>query len=458
VGVANQVWRGLGWLVVVLAIFEVGLRAAEPFLRPAPSKVEGARYTILCEGDSFTYGIGGRSFPSQLEELLNQRHGAGTFRAINAGVPGINSAVLADNLEAHFLEHQPDFAIVLIGENNSWNSLRVAQRGLPAKVDALLMYSRVYKFIKVSATLWGVETFHEAADPDSVEAPILEESEGIGLEFPSGEFSPDKRVAPDVPPAELERFLGMVPLIERGEYEACVEAFGAFVADHPDVPQGYSGLGSCQMRLNRLEEAAATFRRGTEARFDDSVEELYFLQGSALQRLGRVDEAAAAFKGGLKHFPRSRALGWGWSENYHRAGRTYEALAIVEELPETADNDVVRYLRKVSEQSKVTDLDAAVSEAFEEDLNRIVDLADQHSVTLIFSSYPDTTYKEVAKVAAERKQVYVSFPQHFEKRFTSREEYISPDRCHCNTEGYQLMAEVFAETIGGFLGPASGSP
>lgn len=455
--VASHLARGAAGLLVVLAGFELALRVAEPFFRPPPSSVSDARYTILCEGDSFTYGIGGRSFPIQLEALLNERHGAGTFRAVNTGVPGINSAVLVDNLEAHFLEYRPQFAIILIGENNSWNSLRMEATGPLAAVDAALMSSRVYKFVKVASVGWSNATFHEAVDPVDAQ-PILEASEGIGLEFPSGEFSPEKRVPPDVPEPEVQRFVQGLGTIERGEYPACVETFTAFVADHPDVPQGYAALGACQMRLDRLEEAVVTLRAGAKGRFDDSMEELYFLQGSALQRLLRVDEAAEAYREGLKHFPLSRALGWGWSENYHRAGRTFDSLTILQDVPATAGNDVIQYMARLADQSKTTELAEAVSAAFERDLHRMVDLAEQYGVALVFSSYPDTTYKEVAAVAAARGQVYVSFPQHFEARFSSREEYISPDRCHCNSEGYALMAEVFADTIGGFLGPAKVDP
>ncbi|MCA9572606.1 MAG: hypothetical protein KC656_32420, partial [Myxococcales bacterium] len=136
----------LGTLALVLTA-EAALQLAAA-LRPDHRTTSDApaRYTILCEGDSFTYGIGGISFPEQLEELLNERVGRRAFRVVNKGVPGLNTAMLADELEGHLRETRPDVVIVLAGENNSWNAVRLEQ-GAPwhERLRYAVQRTRVYK-------------------------------------------------------------------------------------------------------------------------------------------------------------------------------------------------------------------------------------------------------------------------------------------------------------------------
>ncbi len=156
-------------VALTFGLAEVGLRLLGPMF--AVQRTEGeAKYTLLCEGDSFTYGIGGNAYPDQLQQLMNERHGEGTVKAVNTGIPGLNSALLADDLEAHLIEHKPDAVLVIVGENNSWNSIRLDDSGgAPSawmRVDAMLLSSRVYKLVRVAASGWYYGTFHEARGVD----------------------------------------------------------------------------------------------------------------------------------------------------------------------------------------------------------------------------------------------------------------------------------------------------
>jgi lysophospholipase L1-like esterase len=79
--------------------------------------------TILCVGDSHTYGAPlppEESYPAQLQSLLDARAG-GRYRVVNLGVPGMNSAMMASRFEANLARHRPQLVILWAGGNNIWN-------------------------------------------------------------------------------------------------------------------------------------------------------------------------------------------------------------------------------------------------------------------------------------------------------------------------------------------------
>ena len=129
--------------VLALLGLAVGLLAAEASLRIAGVGYRRGRVpqpgdfgpstarTILCVGDSFTFGVGappGQCYPEQLQRLLDRRHGAGRWRVINDGYPGRDSAQMLQALERRLERVRPSVMIVLAGLNNDWNSL--AREGL----------------------------------------------------------------------------------------------------------------------------------------------------------------------------------------------------------------------------------------------------------------------------------------------------------------------------------------
>src|SRR5262245_826260 len=109
-------------VVIPLALLELALqvaayvtwcRAAIPVVaRPASSAGE---QTILCIGDSFTYGLGAKSpegsYPSQLERLLKARGQAG--RVINSAWPGQNSLEALERARALLTEYQPNLVCIM---------------------------------------------------------------------------------------------------------------------------------------------------------------------------------------------------------------------------------------------------------------------------------------------------------------------------------------------------------
>lgn len=109
-----------------LMIFPIGpellLRAASRIYwtwRTDNSSRGAEPLTILCLGDSFTFGLGadqGMDYPRQFERLLNQR--GIRAQVVNAGIPNQRSFNVDKELSANLDSIRPDLVLLLIGFND----------------------------------------------------------------------------------------------------------------------------------------------------------------------------------------------------------------------------------------------------------------------------------------------------------------------------------------------------
>lgn len=79
---------------------------------------------ILCVGNSHTAGAGapiGKSYPSQLYDILKSKDTKRRYRVVNKGISNINSTYIALNLPKWLEEVKPEYVFIMAGEPNSWN-------------------------------------------------------------------------------------------------------------------------------------------------------------------------------------------------------------------------------------------------------------------------------------------------------------------------------------------------
>ncbi|MFH2203848.1 MAG: GDSL-type esterase/lipase family protein [Elusimicrobiota bacterium] len=450
-------WLGAG-ILTTLVLFEAGFRVLGLFLGPAQG-VAGARRTILCEGDSFTYGIGGESFPQQLEKILNDRAGGRIYHAVNKGIPGLNTALLADRLEGHLRRYRPAVVIVLAGENNSWNSIRLSApaetAGGKLALDRLLLRSRVYKFIKVMAIGWSHRTFHNAApDPNDVEKIALyaiENEEAIGLPHPDDDDDREDGDYAKLPPVNRVLFTQAKALEQAGKYDEAAVLYQKLIDRHPDIVLGYTGLGACHLRHNRYREAIAVLEKGIGTNPSPEKENAYFELGWAYVRSGSAENAVRTWRRGLTEFPLSKRIYQAMARTYHERNDVWKALAVEREAPEVAHNPLHRYLKRLHETRGETGVARLISDSFRADIRRIISLAREYDAEVIFASYPDNAHDEVSETARAQGARYIDFRPVFKREYKSRGEYISDDDCHCNTAGYRTMAATFADEVEALL-------
>lgn len=455
-GWRNRVaWVFLGIAATVL-LFEVFFRVAGAGIRWArslPASGPGSRHTILCEGDSFTYGIGGAAYPAQLEAILNRRAGKKLFRVVNKGVPGLNTAILADELEKDILKYQPDALFVIVGDNNSWNSIRLEAPSpeLPWSVglDRALLHSRAYKFAKLLLIGLRHSNFHTDETEDHLGG------------FWRKALSPDGRSGFAFPPMGMVTMLREAQrLSDLGEYGRALPLYREMASRFPREDAGHSGTASCLMKDNRLDEAIVALQQGAALVTPTRSYQIFFQLGWAHARKGAWDDARKAWQEGLTRFPRSRSL----FDNVARAcleqGDLGKALELVRDIPGIRSNRSyarLAALRAGPGPLEKPDVARLMERSFRNDVRRLCALSKRHGVRLVLASYPDSKHPEVYEVAAEEGVAFVDFTAIFKARFKSRAEYISGDSCHCNTAGYAVMAETFADQVKKLLGPRTGS-
>jgi lysophospholipase L1-like esterase len=101
-------------LAVILTVY-IGYRHFAP---PPPVKnPRPAGETIICFGDSLTYGTGsskGMDYPSQLSRLIGRP-------VVNAGIPGDTTARALERLERDVLSRSPRIVLITLGGNDLKN-------------------------------------------------------------------------------------------------------------------------------------------------------------------------------------------------------------------------------------------------------------------------------------------------------------------------------------------------
>ncbi len=113
--------------------------------------------TILCVGDSHTYGLPlpiEESYPAQLQLALETRYPEHGFHLVNLGVPSLNSSFVANRLERQLFQLDPDLVIVWVGINNIWN---VVEMGRQAREDRWLSLRRNmlhFKLYRLASLAW----------------------------------------------------------------------------------------------------------------------------------------------------------------------------------------------------------------------------------------------------------------------------------------------------------------
>ncbi len=103
-------------------------------------------YTILCLGESTTALGDDDSYPSQLQEILNQSNAKRKYRVINKGVPSITSEYIYEHLEANLKKYQPDMVVTMMGINDHITN-QTLDRGLVDQVADFIAQFRVVQFV-----------------------------------------------------------------------------------------------------------------------------------------------------------------------------------------------------------------------------------------------------------------------------------------------------------------------
>lgn len=120
-------------------------------------------FTIVCLGDSFTFGMGTdypNSYPRQLERILLEKYPKNNFYVYNLASLGSNSSYWLEqhHLEDILIKYEPQAVLLMVGLNNEWNmpksyllfgKNKFLFYKLSRQIDILLSRLRLYKMFKI---------------------------------------------------------------------------------------------------------------------------------------------------------------------------------------------------------------------------------------------------------------------------------------------------------------------
>jgi lysophospholipase L1-like esterase len=198
-----------GTLLVVEVVLQTASRIAQSKDRGLNVAPIDGELRIACIGESTTFGL----WPSQLEEILNERTPDRRIRVINRGIVGIRTDGVAREIEQWLDEDQPHLVITMLGINDEGNVLvypRDGSRGW------LLEHSKTARLV---ALLWR-SAFDIGAPGDS-------ENRGPGGD---GHLDDETR-------SKLAQLEGLWPeAIEKYRYSELIEILRDLIVTDPGTP------------------------------------------------------------------------------------------------------------------------------------------------------------------------------------------------------------------------------
>ena len=295
-------------LVTGLVALEVALQigalvAALAIGRPDPAGAGALVPTVLCIGDSYTYGLGAssteHSYPMALQRLLRERQ-APAATVINAGWPGRNSREALLQLQGQLAEHRPRLVCVLIGLNDSWTH--------PRPVEAAELAAGASSGWQLRWRTWRLlQVLCGGGGTAAVPAPRLE---------------PASPAASPAPATGTKAFLQQVAArVKAGEPAAALAMLEQALARDPANAADYhQGLAIVQTSLGRRDQAAASLawlQREYQERPTRQVAEAYAM---SLYSTGERQQAATVARGAAPRFGDCSPLWWLSGQGYYEAG------------------------------------------------------------------------------------------------------------------------------------------
>jgi lysophospholipase L1-like esterase len=103
-----------------------------------------------------------------LERMLSARHPERAFEVMNLGRAGVNSAWVANRLQANLLAYRPQLVIVWVGVNDLWNTLETESWAISdpwLRLQRLLLRSKVYRLLTVIRSTGANDDARERRGP-----------------------------------------------------------------------------------------------------------------------------------------------------------------------------------------------------------------------------------------------------------------------------------------------------
>lgn len=399
---APDLVKGFAFLFFLLLLLEGGLRLAGRFYDSSRPSVFGESLarsgapTVLCIGDSYTYGGNVPASEAYPHRLWLALRGAGvSARVVNKGHCEYNSSQLLDEFRGNLEEFRPKAVVLLAGSSDRWNLLG------PQASDPGVIFRRDYDEEMTAAA--GAE---RPPDGGAFRRPLLR----------SRVYKMYRAIAENL------RFRYLLRTAEKIRAEK-------LAADYAS-----GKLKDAEMNIY-LE---AMFYRSR-------YEELFEL---ALAALGSVRRDSELFSRNLSlYFVLSASFRY--QDKYSAAETAARLESILAVRPEFSGSEpFVKYLKYFKEHSR---MEARLEKRLEANLEEMAKLSAQYKTRLIIMNYPSTHSLAnglLAAAAGKHGLAFIDNHAKFEELIKSggRSRYLMGDD-HATPEGHEEMAALLLPEI-----------
>ena len=229
-------------LFLCMILLETGLRIGGFIIlslqeyRNMASIREKGEYRIMCLGESTTADGGKYSYPSQLEDILNEQDLGVKFSVINNGVRGTVTGVILSQLEGNLDRYNPDMVITMMGENDDRDFVFYEDKNFSHAEK----FFKTLKIYKLSKLIW----LH-SLDKLKVRLIIDEDKEMNSVD------------------AGLD-FLGAKSYADQGKHDQAKQILKEKIKIDPRDDKAYFEYASFYERQNEFHKAIGLFKHAIE--------------------------------------------------------------------------------------------------------------------------------------------------------------------------------------------------
>lgn len=468
-------------IAIILIILELGLKITGGFYQKAADdnmlKTYPADVTILCVGDSYTFGLGAAPefrYPTVLEKKLHKKYKS-SFCVVNAGVCGINTSQIKAQLPTMLQYVKPDIILLMAGGANRWNTEGFYQHQIKKPKQSffnkLAHHISIFKLTKLF--IRNIQTRKKRSKaifreldidkftPESMPTP-LPEIKGMDLktmQLPKINDPFCENLAQCVTSPGTHSFKELVKqgkfLFDNGKFEKSVYCLLTAAKTSPIDRQYYHlnhNLGLLHYYLGQPEKALFFYKRSIQCRpFSPSWN--YIRIGETLLLLGQNDRAWKWIFEGIKANPYE-------SEFYHAIRTSLNELS-----PEQKRERVNKYIKDLktlpaNNSNCINDFLACLHSELEpdsilhwvvSDIKDIIKMANKANCEVILMDYldwdQDRRYAQAIKELAVEQQVGLIANTDLLKKIPPQRllDFFAPDG-HPNARGYELMSENIANS------------
>lgn len=445
-------WRNIvlatSGLLLCLILLEVAIRLGGGiflFLQEHKNRLaiqKKGTYRIMCLGESTTASGGNDSYPSQLEEILNQCNIGVKFSVINRGIPGVLTSGIVAQLEDNIYKYKPDMIVTMMGINDEWNYILRKDIFL-FKTNTFFESLKVYKLARL---LWtnivgkvrqiGIHTKNKGLLYFS---PFLE---GANTDRADIKFEVDYTMQDNLPQIKenkksiLQSDRGYLEqgwyYMAKNELTQAEEMFNKAIELNPNNYEAHVDLGWCYRSLGKFFLAEQLYKKGIElTSYNDRA---YFGLAMVYIDQNKLSQAETVLKKAIEIRPNN-------DKAYALLGTLYDQMgrrSLAQEYLKKSDKLRMEYYNPITRRN----------------YQRLKELLDKRGIKLVCVQYPMRSIEPLKQIFdAQEGIIFVDNEKNFLEalktaRFT---EYFTDtfggDFGHCTRKGNRLIAENIANVI-----------